>query len=143
MKPTHGQTEFRDYWNETLGSHNKKDLNMSATTGDHYFLFKRVANHLIGLLASYIDDILRAATPSVFQSFKCQPALASKLSLRRLRLSISQVYISIIFETPVMPPTNATYSVYKFSMSQPGELSTNGANILVSGHLRGNLLHSC
>lgn len=42
---------------------------MSATTGDHSLLFKRVRNRLIGLSRTYFDDMLRAGTPSFLSEF--------------------------------------------------------------------------
>lgn len=109
VKPIYGLTKSRVYWNETLRLHHVKNLNMSATAGDHFLLFKRVANRLVGLSGSYVDDILRAGTPSFLKEsysstssrFQTKPAEATPFDFTGLRVMVTK--------TLVIPPTNDIY----------------------------------
>lgn len=64
MKPIYGLTDSGDYWHETFRNHQERDLEMNKTIGDSSLFFKRISNRLVGLSGSYVDDILRAGTPS-------------------------------------------------------------------------------
>jgi Reverse transcriptase (RNA-dependent DNA polymerase) len=60
--PLYGLTEGGDYWRETLTKHHTDDLKMKQTKGDFSLFFKHVANRLVGLSGSFVDDLVRAGT---------------------------------------------------------------------------------
>lgn len=68
IQPIYCLSESGDYYHETLRAHQENDLSITSSTGDHSLFFKLISNRLVGLSASYVDDILRAGTHE-FNSF--------------------------------------------------------------------------
>jgi hypothetical protein len=60
--PLYGLTEGGGYWGEALTKHHTDDLKMKHTKGDFSLFFKHVANRLVGLSGSFVDDLVRAGT---------------------------------------------------------------------------------
>jgi transposase InsO family protein len=60
--PLYGITEGGDYWGETLTNHHINDLEMKQTKGDFSLFFKHIADRLVGLSGSFVDDLVRAGT---------------------------------------------------------------------------------
>ena len=59
VKPLYGLSDAGDYWGQTLNEHHLKDLKMEQASGDFSLFFKRIANRLLGLSGTYVDNILR------------------------------------------------------------------------------------
>jgi hypothetical protein len=81
MLPVYGLTEAGDYRGETLTNHCMDDVAFEQCAADLSLFFTRQVQKLQGLSAKYVDDLLRAAPPSVRASmeqslrerFECKP----------------------------------------------------------------------
>ena len=62
-KPIYGLSEAGDHWHSTLDGHHRDDLEMQPLKSDAAVFIKRINERLIGLSATYVDDLLRAGTP--------------------------------------------------------------------------------
>lgn len=62
IRPLYGLSDSGDYWYETLTQCHISRLRMKQSTGDFALLFRRIADKLVGLSGSYVDDILQAGT---------------------------------------------------------------------------------
>jgi Reverse transcriptase (RNA-dependent DNA polymerase) len=65
LRPLYGLSESGDYLAETLQDHHLRDLRMNRATGDFAVFFRRIADRLIGLSATYVDDIFRAGNNDI------------------------------------------------------------------------------
>jgi hypothetical protein len=65
LDPLYGLSDAGDYWARTLLDHHRMDLHMTPTVSDGSLFFLRVAENLIGMSATYVDDSLRAGIPAV------------------------------------------------------------------------------
>ena len=64
LKPLYGLSDSGDSWHATLDKHLVRDLGMKASKIDRSLSFKHDdRGRLIGINASYVDDLLRAGTP--------------------------------------------------------------------------------
>jgi Reverse transcriptase (RNA-dependent DNA polymerase) len=63
LKPLYGLSDSGDYWHETLRAFHLDHLHMEQLVGDHSCYFRRIADKLVGLSSSYVDDLLHAGTP--------------------------------------------------------------------------------
>lgn len=61
IKPLYGLSDSGDYWCETFSRFHIHDLRMEQSTGDFALFFKRFANTLVAMSASYVDDVLQAS----------------------------------------------------------------------------------
>ena len=59
LKPLYGLAYSGEYWGNPLSEHVRKDIGMKSTLGDEALFHKRVDNKLIGLCATYVDEILQ------------------------------------------------------------------------------------
>lgn len=64
LRPLYGLSDSGDYWGATFSKHLKEDLGMETTTTDGAFFFKKVAEKLQGMTATYVDDTLQAGDES-------------------------------------------------------------------------------
>jgi len=62
VKPLYGLSDAGDYWGETIKEHHLQELNMEQSSGDFSLFVKRIADGLVGLSGTYVDDIMRAGT---------------------------------------------------------------------------------
>ena len=62
-KPTCGLSEAGDHWHSRLEGHHREDLQMQPLKSDAAVFIKRINEKLIGMSATYVDDLLRAGTP--------------------------------------------------------------------------------
>lgn len=60
LRPLYGLSDSGDYWNTTFSDHIKNDLGMKATLEDYSFFFKKARKQLIGLMGTYVDDVITA-----------------------------------------------------------------------------------
>jgi hypothetical protein len=70
LKPLYGLSDAGDYWARTLLDHHRMNLQTTPTATDGSLFFLRVAESLIGMFATYVDDSLRAGTPAFLKTFR-------------------------------------------------------------------------
>jgi Reverse transcriptase (RNA-dependent DNA polymerase) len=62
LKPPYGLSDSGDYWARTLSNFHLEQLCLQQSTGDFSLFFRIVANKIVGLSSSYVDDLLQAGT---------------------------------------------------------------------------------
>lgn len=62
LKPLYGLSEAGDYWSSTLTSFHMHRLRMFQATGDFALFFRHICHRLVGLSATFVDDLLEAGT---------------------------------------------------------------------------------
>jgi hypothetical protein len=62
LKPLYGLSDSGDYWARTLSNFHLEQLQLQQSTGDFALFFRRIADKLMGLSSSLVDDLLQAGT---------------------------------------------------------------------------------
>jgi hypothetical protein len=72
LKPLYGLSDSGDYWSKTLSDFHAQQLRLEQATGDFALYFRRLANKLVGISSTYVDDLLQAGTPEFRQDMERQ-----------------------------------------------------------------------
>ena len=67
--PIYGLADAREYWAETLNNHLRDHCRFQQTITDLSLRFRSIGSKLVALAASYVDDVLLAATPQALTEF--------------------------------------------------------------------------
>lgn len=62
VKPFHRLSDSGDNWSERFAKFHTKNLRMQQSTGDFSLFFHRVANQLVALSGTYVDEVMQAST---------------------------------------------------------------------------------
>lgn len=62
VQPVYGLSDSGDYWCETFAKFHTNNLRMQQSTGDFALFFRRIANQLVALSGTYVDDVIQAST---------------------------------------------------------------------------------
>jgi Reverse transcriptase (RNA-dependent DNA polymerase) len=62
VQPLYGLADAGDYWSQTLTRFHLTELSMEQATDEIALFFRGVADRLVGISATYVDDILQAGT---------------------------------------------------------------------------------
>jgi Reverse transcriptase (RNA-dependent DNA polymerase) len=62
LQHLYGLADAGDYWSQTLTRFHLTELSMEQATGDFALFFRGIADRLVGISATYVDDILQAGT---------------------------------------------------------------------------------
>lgn len=66
----YGLSDAGDYWAETLSNHLREHLHFFQASSDLALWFRVVGSKLMAMAASYVDDVLLAATPTALSEFQ-------------------------------------------------------------------------
>lgn len=70
LKLLYGLTDCRDYWNATITNNMKKDLNMTALTGDLACFSHIIQGKLHGMIGTLVDDSIEMGTETFIETSK-------------------------------------------------------------------------
>jgi hypothetical protein len=124
VKPLYGLSDAGDYWARTLFDHHRMDLHMTPTVTDGSLFILRVAENLIGMSATYVDDSLRAGTPAFLQiskatgeKFQSRKPIFERLKFAGLEIDAAgrntEVSQKSFIKTLVRLAPSATYEDYR------------------------------
>ena len=81
VKPVYGLADAGEYWSDTLRNHLREHCKFKKSTTDLALWLKSVGSKLCALVATYVDDVLLAATEKALHEF-------DKISQERFGVSI-------------------------------------------------------
>ncbi len=70
LRPVYGLPDAGEYWSDTLSNHLREHCQFQQSATDLSLWLRTVAGKLLALAATYVDDVLLAATPSALEEFK-------------------------------------------------------------------------
>lgn len=70
LRPVYGLADAGEYWSETLSSHLREHFQFRQSVTDLSLWLRTTADKIVALAATYVDDVLMAATPSALADFK-------------------------------------------------------------------------
>lgn len=90
LKPLHGLSDAGDYWSTTFTSFHFHRLHMSQATGDFALLFRHIRDRLVGLSATFVDDLLEAVNAEYRSVSAMESAIRTEFDIvprRKLRFT--------------------------------------------------------
>lgn len=63
LKPLYGLSDAGDYWSTTLNAFHVRMLRMREVTGDFALFFRHICDKIVGLSATFVDDLLETGSP--------------------------------------------------------------------------------